>query len=270
MKLERRPMADRHFPHRLSQRGRAKLALLTVGGTAGCVVVSVVFCGIVFRDAPAEFLRNAMFSATVLPILIGAPLFLFISLKLRDLSILNWKLATLAAHDSLTNLLNRGAFTHRVERRLADTSDSAAYPGALVLIDADQFKGINDTYGHDVGDLVLKAIAGALNSSLREDDIIGRVGGEEFAAFLARIDRRDAEEAAERLRASVSDLEFTSPDGERLSVSISLGCAYFESATSFEALYRAADRSLYNAKALGRNRVSFIHMGANFLPAFSS
>ncbi len=259
-------MADRYKPRPLSKRGLAKLTLLTVGGTAGCVIISVIFCAIVFRDAPAEFMRNVMFSATVLPILLGGPLFIFISLKLRDLSILNRKLAALAAHDSLTNLLNRGAFTHKVEQRLEDTDERAAYPGALVLIDADQFKGINDTYGHDVGDMVLKAIARALNDGLREDDIIGRVGGEEFAAFLARIDRRDAEEAAERLRALVSDLEFTSPEGERLSVSISLGCAYFDSATRFEALYRAADRSLYDAKAMGRNRVSFVHMGADYLP----
>ena len=259
-------MADRHKRQPLSRRGRTKLALLTVGGILACVLISVVFNGILFEDAPSQYRNDALLSAIVLPILLAGPLFVYLSLKLRDLSILNRRLAALAAHDSLTNLLNRGAFTHGVEQKLKDEGRHAACPGALLLIDADHFKSINDSFGHDVGDMVLKAIAGALTGVLRADDLIGRIGGEEFGAFMGRIDRHGAEDAAERLRAAVADLEFTTPDGERVTASVSLGCAYFDAATSFEVLYRAADRSLYAAKSTGRNRVSFMHLGANLLP----
>ena len=175
-------------------------------------------------------------------------------------------LASLAAHDSLTSLLNRGAFTNEVEQRLDARNRGLAYPCALLLIDADRFKKINDAYGHDVGDMVLIAVARTLTESLRKDDVIGRMGGEEFGAFLTRIDRNDAEETAERLRAAVAGLEFTTPDGEHLTVSISVGCVYFETEANFESLYRAADRSLYDAKATGRNRVSFVHLGVDLVP----
>jgi diguanylate cyclase (GGDEF)-like protein len=128
------------------------------------------------------------------------------------------------------------------------------------LFDADHFKNVNDEHGHVVGDHVLTAIAEGAASALRSSDILGRLGGEEFAVLLPDTDLAGAMIVAERVRAAVAAREVQSePDEQGASVgvrvTVSLGVAELRGHEPFESLLKRADRALYAAKDLGRNRV---------------
>lgn len=244
----------------LSRRGKIKLAALTTGGILSCMAVALVFNLALFHNESDAVVAKALVSATLIPVILAGPLFVFISLKLRQLSLLNRELKHLAAVDSLTTLLNRGAFSDRVESRLSDMRQNGTSFGALLLIDADFFKEVNDRWGHAVGDEVLREIALRLQETLGEDDLVGRLGGEEFAVFLPGANRGSAAMAAERLRLAIGATPLRSVGGEAMNVSISVGGVVFRSAFGFDALYRNADRKLYEAKDKGRNRVEIEEM----------
>jgi diguanylate cyclase (GGDEF)-like protein len=181
---------------------------------------------------------------------------------MRELAIANAKMSILASTDSLTAVLNRGAFTMLVEAYLNDARTQAhETQGALLIIDADHFKTINDTYGHDRGDEALKIIAGAIQGVLRGADIVGRIGGEEFGVFLPGATPRTTETFAERIRTSVNVAEFTPAGSKPVELSVSVGGATFARRVGFTDLFRAADERLYDAKRMGRNRVSLTTIG---------
>jgi diguanylate cyclase (GGDEF)-like protein len=124
-----------------------------------------------------------------------------------------------------------------------------------MMLDIDKFKSINDTYGHDVGDLVIKAIAAICKTTKRQTDVLGRIGGEEFAMLLPETDEAAAEVAAERLRKTVQDCTRVLPDKDiKVTVSIGIAGATLGMA-AFEVLLKRADEALYEAKRSGRNRV---------------
>lgn len=164
-------------------------------------------------------------------------------------------LRQLASHDPLTGVLNRRAFSERLEYEFAQVH---RYGGelSLAIVDLDHFKQINDTYGHDVGDLVLKQIAGQLARQLRETDTLARYGGEEFVCLMPMTARPGALLALERLRESVVDGQW-GYTGNPLEVTFSAGVADFASVGTNRAaaLLKAADLALYRAKAAGRDRV---------------
>ena len=233
----------------ISARGWLKLASWTVFGTLGCLAVSLGYNWLMFRDMDAEALRRGLVSATVLPVILAGPLFFFLTLKLRELAIANHRLSDLASLDGLTGCLNRRAFTDRTERRMG------AGGGALLVVDADHFKAINDSFGHDRGDEALRLIAAAIRSVLRADDAVGRLGGEEFGIYLACAGRVSAAEVAERIRAAVAAVVFIPAGGKRHPLSVSVGCAVHERPAGFRELFSLADQNLYAAKKQGRNRI---------------
>jgi diguanylate cyclase (GGDEF)-like protein len=164
-------------------------------------------------------------------------------------------LERLACVDGLTGLSNRRHFLRLAE---SEWSRFQRYqrPLALLMIDIDFFKSVNDTYGHDAGDAVLKAVAESLNRIKRSSDIAGRLGGEEFALILpeATLDRAVA--AAERYRTLIGGRPIIAK-GRQISVTVSVGVGVAESGMSgFEDLLKRADVALYEAKNSGRNRVS--------------
>ncbi|WP_020178912.1 GGDEF domain-containing protein [Methylopila sp. M107] len=150
--------------------------------------------------------------------------------------------------DHMTGLLNRESFYREIEHRRRKSDH-----GSILLIDADEFKSINDTYGHEAGDLALRAIADAIARNVRNKDVVGRVGGEEFAVMLSAADYVDAGTVAERIRADVFALPFEPAPTRRLTVSI--GGAELSAASATDEAMRIADRNLYAAKRQGRNRV---------------
>ncbi|KRA41780.1 hypothetical protein ASD80_11595 [Devosia sp. Root635] len=162
----------------------------------------------------------------------------------------------MASTDWLTACLNRGAFTGAVSRYL-DRRAPTDNGGALLIVDADDFKSVNDRFGHDAGDEALRLIAGAIRQAVRGTDLVGRLGGEEFGIFLAESDVVAADHVAERIRRSVSAIAFA-PGDERCALSVSIGGATYATRAQFGELYRLADQHLYEAKNTGRDRVAMM------------
>lgn len=162
-------------------------------------------------------------------------------------------LVDLASRDSLTRLLNRRAFDEALVEAFARLK-RLGEPFALLMLDLDYFKKINDTYGHAVGDDVLRTASRAIVAEVRPFDHVFRIGGEEFAAILAGLDRANAGIAAERLRAAVAAYPLA-VDGSAILTTTSIGVALADETSNPAALQLVADAALYRAKAEGRNRV---------------
>lgn len=173
-----------------------------------------------------------------------------LSAALTELASAHAKLAEKARRDDLTGFLNR-------ETLLGELSGiaQAGGNGVLLMIDADEFKVINDTHGHMVGDEALKAMAAAIGRTLRSRDLLGRMGGEEFAAILPAATLSEAEAAAERIRRAVAGIDLRLEDGQDIRLSVSIGLARFTDGTTPQQVLREADKRLYEAKRNGRNRV---------------
>lgn len=164
-------------------------------------------------------------------------------------------LIRLTQTDELTGLANRRHFMQSAEQELAR---AARYGGdlSLMMMDIDHFKKINDTYGHQTGDLVIQAMAKVCRETLRECDIIGRIGGEEFAIVLPQTAGPQALEVAERLRQAIADTSVPMNHGKPLQFTASIGVAVLgDSRTNVDTLLGFADSALYEAKGDGRNLV---------------
>lgn len=162
-------------------------------------------------------------------------------------------LADQARRDPMTLLPNRRAFDEALAEALARVR-RAGEGLALLALDIDHFKRINDTYGHSAGDDVLRIVARTMDADVRAVDHLFRTGGEEFAVLLSGVDAATAEQTAERLRQAVEARPIP-VEGEKIGVTISIGLATATADTDADALMNAADEALYDAKTQGRNRV---------------
>lgn len=159
-----------------------------------------------------------------------------------------------ARTDALTGLANRRAFDERLRQEAQRSARYGPAP-ALLLADLDHFKRVNDTYGHPVGDLVLRAVADRCRQAVRDADLVARVGGEEFAILLVAAGDEQLRQVAERVRGLVAGEPVEVGGGVRLRCTISVGGAVLDG--EVDELVAAADRALYAAKDLGRNRCCF-------------
>ncbi len=165
-------------------------------------------------------------------------------------------LKSLLVRDGLTGLLTHTAFLERARAAVLTAHRAPSRPLALVAIDLDHFKLVNDTWGHPVGDRVLAALGALLRRRLRASDTIGRLGGEEFALLLEDLGAEDAVRLVERLRKEFATLRHRSIEGRIFHVGFSAGIALYEPRrVTLEAWRQAADDALYAAKAAGRGRV---------------
>jgi diguanylate cyclase (GGDEF)-like protein len=228
----------------------------TVLGTLGCMAVAIGFNTIAFADLGREALNRSVMSAIALSVLLGVPLFSITTLRLRGMAISNIRLDMMVRTDGLTSCLTRTAFVNRVSAQLERRDATGG--GALLMIDADHFKAVNDRYGHDRGDEALTIISRTIRRVVRPGDVVGRMGGEEFAVYLPGADEKTAEGIAERIRRAVQ-LSYFAPAGRPRPLTVSIGGAVFETAPPFPELFRVADQRLYAAKSGGRNRVNLIH-----------
>jgi diguanylate cyclase (GGDEF)-like protein len=157
--------------------------------------------------------------------------------------------------------------SRRSDRRVASAGVKAAVyyetgaperidrPVGLMIFDLDHFKQVNDTHGHDVGDEVLKAVAGCLKDMTRYHDVVARLGGEEFAVVAPNMDHDMLVRLAERIRKGIAAMPILSGN-VRLKITASVGLAVWDRKESAEEFFRRADKQLYQAKRQGRNRVS--------------
>lgn len=158
-----------------------------------------------------------------------------------------------ADRDPLTGLLNRRGF----ERALA-ARRGMRERGALLMVDLDHFKAVNDTHGHDEGDRVLRHAASLLCEHIRRPDLVARFGGEEFVVYLSGIGREPALQVAERMRMAVEDRIAVAGSPQ----TASFGVAQWPAAVPFSEVLKRADAAVYEAKSQGRNRVRFAHVAA--------
>ena len=159
-----------------------------------------------------------------------------------------------ALRDHLTGLLTHRAFQDQLEQSVLEAS-RYNQPLSIILVDVDHFKSINDTHGHQAGDLVLQGLAHVMDQGVRPVDIIARYGGEEFAVLLLQTTHRAATSVAEQIRRALAEQVFE-VSGKTIRITASFGVATFpEDATSGQQLFRQADQRLYKAKSSGRNQV---------------
>lgn len=160
----------------------------------------------------------------------------------------------------MTGFYNRRQLEERIKQEVSNAKRQNA-PLCGIMTDVDFFKHVNDTYGHAVGDLVLKTIAKVIRSQLREYDIAGRYGGEEFSILLPFTKLEEAQMVAERLRKTIEqkviDISKVNKESDvkEISVTISMGIYEIKSSDNDEDLLRKADKALYEAKNTGRNKV---------------
>ena len=174
-------------------------------------------------------------------------LFLFTDISEQE------RLRAIANQDTLTGVCTRG---HFLEQLTTNISMAMRHENSLslCLCDLDEFKRINDTYGHGIGDKVLQSFAWVVKQEIRAEDATGRIGGDEFALVFPQVDASTASACMERIRKRFQAITFKGPDGSRFTCSVTLGlvdCPHYP--ISNEALLKCADKSLYRAKELGRN-----------------
>ena len=169
-----------------------------------------------------------------------------------ELATYEQKLVEMNTTDALTGMYNRRFLESRLKEECA-RQRRYARPFSLLMIDIDFFKKVNDTYGHQGGDLVLQAVAAKAKSLIRSTDFFARYGGEEFCCLLPETDTEAAEKVAEHLRIQIAEME-SRFEGQSIKVTISLGISAFLPDDSPETLLKRADDALYQAKSSGRNR----------------
>ncbi|AOY89345.1 diguanylate cyclase [Marinobacter salinus] len=183
-----------------------------------------------------------------------------IILDISDRKKLEKELEELAIRDSLTGLFNRREMTRILEEELA-RAKRYQRPMAVLWIDFDHFKDVNDTYGHAAGDSVLVSVSRLLKDSVRSVDSVGRFGGEEFVAVLPEMDVPGATEAAERLRRRVGKEPLPLGKGTSVPLTVSVGVAVYPNhGLTASKLCAAADQAMYRAKERGRNCVALAHL----------
>jgi diguanylate cyclase len=227
--------------------------------TALSVIASALISTLLLDTLSQGINVTGLLAAIILPIVLGGPIMFYQALRHQQLKHANAQLDVLASTDWLTDCLNRRAFTAGASALL---DAAAGHSGTLLVIDVDHFKLINDRFGHDVGDEALQCLATTIANTIRQDDLVGRLGGEEFGVFLVDANYDEAHTAAERIRDAVAGLRF-SPGGVVHPLSVSIGGATMIDRSKFADLFRAADQQLYGAKTAGRNRIALVRMPAS-------
>lgn len=174
--------------------------------------------------------------------------------EIKERTRIQEELRRLATTDGLTKASNRRHFLELSEKEFL-RARRYQHPMSVIMIDADHFKNINDTFGHDTGDNVLRELTRAVLKELRNSDLFGRIGGEEFAATLPETDEESAAQVAERLRETIESLALKAGD-EDFQFTVSIGIAMLSKEDSeFSTILKRADNALYRAKETGRNKV---------------
>ncbi len=238
--------------------GAGALAALVLGFAAVGCLIGVGACAASFRASAvslqAELARLAEGPVESLPDPRGFGPLAPIARGLADVSEALRTAQQAATTDRLTHLMNRPTMLAQLFQEV-DRASRYGRPLSVAFVDLDHFKNINDTYGHAVGDVVLRGVADVFRENLREVDAVGRYGGEEFVVVLPETPVEEATAVAEKLRLLMLKLRFDAGDGTMLTVSVSIGVAGGQGPRlRVDELIRDADAAMYSAKSLGRNQ----------------
>jgi diguanylate cyclase (GGDEF)-like protein len=240
----------------------ASFAIIAVAAALALpILAGIAFAAMLL--AASFFLGLFLFSHNIITDAFGPLLVITISTiilhSIRSILIVfeNIVLKKEAVTDGLTGLYVYRYFELQLKREL-ENARRLKKDLALVIYDIDHFKKINDTYGHEFGNVVLKAIAKSLKDHSRRSNVIARYGGEEFCIIITGMDRDHAVKYSERLRDLIGSLEFRTDKGAKIKVTMSAGIAMASDITSGEPsdLVKSADSALYNSKNTGRNRIT--------------
>ncbi|MGE0626081.1 MAG: GGDEF domain-containing protein [Pseudomonadales bacterium] len=239
---------------RIRIRNRRELWLYIMAVTLISVAVTeLTLLGIYLLFGKSVFsATQAFYTAAIVPILVTVPVCYLTARMAVQLNEAHARLRELAHTDELTGLTNRRSFFQRAETVLGEARDADEHV-SLLVIDADHFKQLNDTYGHATGDAALQFITEQLSTCVRKTDLLCRLGGEEFAVLLPDMDGTEATKLAERIVERVASRPMVW-DGKIIEMSVSCGIADTRSGRDMTALFKAADDALYAAKHNGRNR----------------
>jgi diguanylate cyclase (GGDEF)-like protein len=233
--------------------------LRIAGGTMAVMLSGLFFSnfirvlGVFYQGAPSNYLQAGPFLAWILIANSGLQCGAMVAYVWMTAALLRHDLQVQASTDPLTGLLNRRAIELAAERGIAECKEARTQICAIV-IDLDGFKQINDTYGHHCGDATLIAVTSTLQRGLRKNDLLARVGGDEFAVLLPCTSMDEAMEIAERLRYSIETMDVVYGQ-VRTKVTASFGLAQVQtSAPNWEQLVMSCDKALYEVKKVGGNR----------------
>lgn len=236
--------------------GTAAITLIAVSAP---VLTFVVVLSFVDRVQPHVYFGILVICA-VIPLLIAPPISFFALSILRLLTVTIDRVDAYVRFDTLTGVLTRAYLLGQMRDELAKSKT-----GAFLMVDADHFKMINDTYGHDIGDEALKRLAEVLRTTLTVEALVGRLGGEEFGVFLPGASDAEAAQAASALCEAMRRRGKTIA-GIELSLTVSIGGASHRGDESLETTMKLADSALYHAKRSGRDRF-FIAGATDTMPA---
>ncbi|WP_292235412.1 GGDEF domain-containing protein [Mesorhizobium sp.] len=210
-------------------------------GTAACLGLSLgLNYLLLLSDVLTPFGRSVV-TATLVPIVIGLPLFALLGWKQVEILRYRQELTRSGTYDRLTGCLNGAVFTSMVDRRAARAAGPRS--GAFLVIHPEHLASINLRFGLGWGDEALRLIASAIRSSVRKEDLIGRIGNSMFGVFLPGATKQDAKEVGERIREAVGQIYFA-PKGEKDVLAIRAGGVVFEHELAFDDMYRSAEELL--------------------------
>lgn len=222
--------------------------------TLAVIAVTQVTCYAIWGGMDAGYDVSIVLAGVLIPLFTCFPISLYLLRQrnrmadlLARLEVVHGELKQRSSRDAMTGLLHRQAFFEKL-------NDTAGGTGAILVIDVDHFKSVNDTYGHAGGDEALKCIAATLEKTAGSSATVARFGGEEFCAFVPLADEFEGLKLGEQIRRQVGGIEF-SPNGARRRLTVSIGVARYRPGESVEQAISAADAALYEAKRAGRNRV---------------
>jgi diguanylate cyclase len=235
----------------------ARIVLL---GTGASFALSFILNYLLFFSEALTPFARSMITAIVVPIAIGAPLSVILAYNMQEVDRYRRELIRFAAYDQMTNVFKQTAFSSVVDRRSPSGSRDGPRQGAFLVVSAENLRTINLRYGLDWGEEALRLVASTIRSSVRSEDIVGRLGPSEFGIFLPGTTEDNAREIGQRIRDGVTHAYLmpthSGAAGGKDMLSVSVGGVIVENELGFDAMYRAAEQQLSNAESSGSIEIS--------------
>jgi diguanylate cyclase (GGDEF)-like protein len=228
---------------------------MTILGTVACVIASLILNYLLFFNESLIPFSQMVTSAGVVAAVIGAPLSFLLALRQQEIKRIRRELTHSATYDTTTAFYKWTVFSSVVDRRAVSESTEGPRRGAFLVINASSLRAINMRYGLRWGEEALRLVASVIRTSVRADDIVGRLGASEFGIFLPGATEKNAREVGERIRAGVA-ANYFAPAGAKDVLSVSVGGVFFEDELGFEEMFRAAEYQLWNAEISGSMTIS--------------